>query len=352
MFFCCKTSTATRKEKEVDKAIADQIKQDKRAARHVAKMLLLGPGESGKSTIFKQMKILYGKPASEEERKHYTRVIYNNTVSAISILVQQAGIWGWGDEIKDKEAVAILNEAGEVPVIDEKLGGAIKALWNDDVVQKTWQRRNEFQVVDSMIYFFNKIDDLMKDSYLATENDYLYTRVRSTDVVKATYEIDGGIFEWYDVGGQRTERRKWIHCFSDVTALIFVAALSEYDQMLFEHLETNRIKEALSLFEDVCKLQYFDDSSIILFLNKHDLFLEKIKTHPIGRVPLWSDFRGGTDTQAGIDYFKQKFLVRAKRSNKTVYVHLTTATNTNNIKFVFECARDIILKKSLELSNF
>lgn len=54
------------------------------------------------------------------------------------------------------------------------------------------------------------------------------------------YEIDGSIFEMYDVGGQRNERKKWIHCFDNVTAVIFVAALSEYDQCLFEDASTNR----------------------------------------------------------------------------------------------------------------
>jgi hypothetical protein len=52
--------------------------------------------------------------------------------------------------------------------------------------------------------------------------------------------IDGTIFEMYDVGGQRNERKKWIHCFDSVTAIIFVAALSEYDQVLFEDASTNR----------------------------------------------------------------------------------------------------------------
>ena len=42
------------------------------------------------------------------------------------------------------------------------------------------------------------------------------------------------MFRLCDVGGQRTERRKWIHCFDDVTAIIFVAALNEYDMMLEE----------------------------------------------------------------------------------------------------------------------
>jgi hypothetical protein len=54
-----------------------------------------------------------------------------------------------------------------------------------------------------------------------------------------------------DVGGQRGERRKWIHCFQDVHAILYVAALSEYDQVLIEEPTKNRMKESLELFRNV-----------------------------------------------------------------------------------------------------
>ncbi|CAN0403236.1 unnamed protein product, partial [Hapterophycus canaliculatus] len=81
----------------------------------------------------------------------------------------------------------------------------------------------------------------------------------------------------YDVGGQRNERKKWIHCFDNVTAVIFVAALSEYDQCLFEDASTNRMIEAMDLFNEICNNRFFSESSMILFLNKKDLFAEKIQ---------------------------------------------------------------------------
>lgn len=70
---------------------------------------------------------------------------------------------------------------------------------------------------------------------------------------RSRYEIDGSIFEMYDVGGQRNERKKWIHCFDNVTAVIFVAALSEYDQSLFEDASTNRC-DALIIALNVNKM--------------------------------------------------------------------------------------------------
>lgn len=81
-----------------------------------------------------------------------------------------------------------------------------------------------------------------------------------------------------DVGGQRNERRKWIHCFQDVTAIIFVTAISEYDQFLYEDERQNRLIESLKVFEDICNKSYFSKVAMILFLNKIDLFEDKIQT--------------------------------------------------------------------------
>jgi len=80
-----------------------------------------------------------------------------------------------------------------------------------------------------------------------------------------------------DVGGQRNERKKWIHCFEGVRAVIYVVDINAYDCMLFEDDKVNRMEEALNLFESTCNSKFFKDTAIILFLNKSDLFQEKIK---------------------------------------------------------------------------
>ncbi len=128
-------------------------------------------------------------------------------------------------------------------------------------------------------------------------------------IVTEKYNIDGTTFEMYDVGGQRNERKKWIHCFEGVTAVIFVAAISEYDQTLFEDASTNRMIEALDLFDDICNNTFFVKSSMILFLNKRDLFAEKIKIKKILNYPIYSDYTGpDNDYEAGNVYRKICFL--------------------------------------------
>ena len=67
-------------------------------------------------------------------------------------------------------------------------------------------------------------------------------------------------------GGQRGERKKWIHCFDGVTAIMFIASLNEYDQVLAEDRTRNRLKESLDLFEGIINLPWFKEAPIILFL--------------------------------------------------------------------------------------
>lgn len=94
----------------------------------------------------------------------------------------------------------------------------------------------------------------------------------------------------YDVGGQRSERKKWIHCFESVQAIVFLVAISEYDQVLVEDETINRMEEALTLFDSICNSKWFVNTSIILFLNKIDIFKTKILTVPIENT--FPDYEG------------------------------------------------------------
>jgi GTPase SAR1 family protein len=322
------------------------------ALQEKIKLLLLGAGESGKSTIFKQMKILYGV-VSEEEKRQVRPVVFNNTITSMKIVVEQVGVWKLEDTIAAKEAFEMIKLCDEAAVIDLRLGNAVKALWADPGLQKVWDRRSEFQVVESVKFYFNEIDRIMQPDYLPSQQDVLYARVRTSGIVTERYEIDGSTFEMYDVGGQRNERKKWIHCFDDVTAVIFVAALSEYDQSLFEDATTNRMVEAIELFGEICNNRYFQESSMILFLNKADLFAEKIKRVDIKGIEAFADFPGGLgDAEPGIEYFTALFLGVNTNPSRSIYQHVTCATDTENVNRVFSACKDIILRGNLKDSGF
>lgn len=317
------------------------------------KLLLLGAGESGKSTIFKQMRVLFGAPLTEDEKNQITPVVYSNTIASMKLLVQAALDMGYLEKIspENKESFELIQSTPESAAIDISIGNAIKNLWNDEGILLAWNRRSEFQIVESVKYYFNEIDRIKEEDYVATQQDLLLARVRTSGIVTEKYVIDGKNFEMYDVGGQRNERKKWIHCFDDVTAVIFVAALSEYDQVLFEDSSTNRMDEAIQLFDEICNTDVFQSSSMILFLNKKDLFQEKIQKVHIGDQEAFTDFDTpfGSDNyyDNGVKYFLQKFLAKNKNADRMVYSHVTCATDSQNVEIVFNSCKDIILRGNL-----
>ncbi|XP_008591618.1 PREDICTED: guanine nucleotide-binding protein subunit alpha-14-like [Galeopterus variegatus] len=123
-------------------------------------------------------------------------------------------------------------------------------------------------------------------SFVPTQQDVLRVRVPTTGIIEYPFDLENIIFRMVDVGGQRSERRKWIHCFESVTSIIFLVALSEYDQVLAECDNENRMEESKALFKTIITYPWFLNSSVILFLNKKDLLEEKIMySHLISYFP-------------------------------------------------------------------
>jgi len=227
-----------------------------------------------------------------------------------------------------------------------ELGHAIQALWKEPSVQAAYEKRATFQLPDSAAYFFTKIEQVARRDYIPNNDDILRARVRTTGIVENNFAIDGNNFQMFDVGGQRNERKKWIHCFESVTAVLFVAAISEYDQTCFEDETTNRMTEALTLFDEISNSRWFEKTSIILFLNKRDLFAEKIRH--VELTVAFPDYKGKIgDYDEAIKYITYQFEDRSRNKTKTIYTHVTCATDTNNIHAVFNAVKDIIIRQSL-----
>jgi len=310
-------------------------------------MLLLGPGESGKTTIFRQIKLLYGN-YSDEERKTMSPYVHKNIINGIQAMLNFAQDVDLVDEIMDQESIKVVQDIEETDKIDEDLGAKIKSLWNDPILMQLWDRRSEFQIIESFAYFMENIDRIAQPDFEANLQDVLHVRVKTSGIMVDRYNINKQDYELYDVGGQRNERKKWIHCFDNVTAVIFVIALSEFDQYCYEDLSSNRMIEALNLFKEICSNPYFNFCSIILFLNKKDLFEEKIKVKYIADVPEFSDYSGPRGSyDEGVRYFLEKFRSYFTANNQHYY-HVTCATDTQNVNVVFTSCQNTILLNHLQ----
>ena len=88
--------------------------------------------------------------------------------------------------------------------------------------------------VYSLIYFFSSLDRLFDPAYTPIEQDIIQCRARTIGITETTFHLREHEMLMVDVGGQKSERRKWIHCFQDVTSILFLVSLSGYDQCLVE----------------------------------------------------------------------------------------------------------------------
>ena len=172
---------------------------------------------------------------------------------------------------------------------------------------------------------------------------------------------------------------------SDVTAILFLASSSEYDEYLREDGRTNRLEESCKVFETLVNFRYLKNVEFIIFFNKHDLLKDKIKKVSI--KDYCDDFQGnpkslgdvesylihkfaslkhedgsGSSSSAGgrmmlstsslqIDsnhfgFEHQELIETLKSHDKSVYSHFTTAIDTNNIKTIFEMVRLMIFEKN------
>ena len=147
--------------------------------------------------------------------------------------------------------------------------------------QHCFSRSREYQLNDSAAYYLNQLDRIASPHFVPTQQDVLRTRVKTTGIIETQFNFKGLHFKMFDVGGQRSERKKWIHCFEGVTSIIFCVALSGYDLVLAEDEEMNRMMESMKLFDSICNNKWFVETSIILFLNKKDLFEDKIRHSPL-----------------------------------------------------------------------
>ncbi|XP_039371218.1 guanine nucleotide-binding protein subunit alpha-15 isoform X1 [Mauremys reevesii] len=353
-------------DKEINKILRDQKKRD----RLELKLLLLGAGESGKSTFIKQLRIIHGAGYSEEDRKGFAKLVYQNVFASMQAMIGAMETlqipYAQPENVENAKLVMGVN-ASKVAALNRLYANAIESLWRDTGIQTCYERRREYHLLDSALYFLSSLERIAEDSYIPTAQDVLRSRMPTTGISEYCFSMQEMILRIVDVGGQKSERRKWIHCFENVIALIYLASLSEYDQCLEENSEENRMKESLALFRTILELPWFQSASVILFLNKTDLLEDKIIHSDLAAY--FPSFPGPKqDAEAAKKFILEMYVDTYKRCSavprdagqrpsetpskcRCLYRHYTCATDTQNIRKVFKDVRDVILVGYLDDIN-
>ncbi|MGH0144504.1 UNVERIFIED_CONTAM: hypothetical protein FKN15_048303 [Acipenser sinensis] len=264
-------------EEKHSRELEKKLKADADADARTVKLLLLGAGESGKSTIVKQMKIIHQDGYSKEECLEFIVIIYSNTLQSMMAIVKAMTTLsiGYGDPARQDDARKLLHLADTIDegTMPKEMSDIISRLWKDSGIQACFERASEYQLNDSAGY--------------------------------------------------------------------------AYDMVLVEDDEVNRMHESLHLFNSICNHRYFATTSIVLFLNKKDVFTEKIKKAHLSMC--FPDYDGPNTYEDAGNYIKLQFLeLNLRRDIKEIYSHMTCATDTENVKFVFDAVTDIIIKENLK----
>lgn len=326
------------------------------------KFLLLGAGESGKSTLFKQMTINYMESYTEHGFKNEKGTIIRSFFGAFIDFLKAI-------EMKYKkitDSPKLSNSLQELfsahshlqlskMKFTPRLVEVIKEVWNSDYGVFVWENRAEFQVTDSLEYFVKSVDRLGAEDYIPTETDFLLCRLRTIGIAEQTFLYKKVKLFVVDLGGQRSERKKWIQCFDGVTAVLFVVSMSGFNQTLFEEGTVKRLTEAKELLFKTMKFLPFRETPFILFLNKEDILKEKLNKLEEQGADLEAYFPGIKldNNKASVlntvkEYLKNEFLNYITPEQRSrIIPHYITATDKDTFIKVFDSATKIVLDKAL-----
>ncbi|KAI0411931.1 G-alpha-domain-containing protein [Xylaria grammica] len=290
------------------------------------KFLILGTSESGKSTVLQGMKLALEGSYTLDEKLSFREIIWSNIVQstrAILDTMEALNLPLDDHERLEYHVVTIymqpaLSETTPGPEVSE----AISALWLDEGFQSAYNRRNEYQLNDNAAYYAEEIRRLTAPDYVPTDEDVLRARWKTTGITETWFSnsalLQGLRCTILDVGGTRSERKKWIHGFPNTSAVLFTVDVTAYAKSLFEDDTVNRMQEQLALFDSIVNSRWFSKSVFVLIFTKLDLIEESLQRRPVEKYFIDYPYRTQTIgfVERYMQYLTDRFLSLAQ-SDKT-----------------------------------
>ncbi len=208
--------------------------------------------------------------------------------------------------------------------------------------------------VDEQLSLIQNLGRLSSKSYVPTDADVLQSRLRTSGITETVFELHQFNYHVFDVEGERSGRKKWVHVFEEIDNLVFVVPLSGYDQCLIEDktavciLIISRtflaatdgayqiqMQEALSLFRSILGLSWFKRIQITLLFTKLDLFKEKIKRKALS--DLFPEYTGPNgDASAALAFITHKFLSLNQDANRKLEARYVDTRDTERVRVFLE----------------
>ncbi|XP_057963609.1 extra-large guanine nucleotide-binding protein 1-like isoform X3 [Malania oleifera] len=315
------------------------------------KLFLVGCNGSGTSTMYKQAKILYHVPFSEDERQNIKLMIQSNLYGYVCLLLEwreqfeeeslsameiqssdQPGPSGNVGQVEDKTIYSIgsklkkfsdwllkVKASGNLestfPAAAREYAPLVVELWKDAAIQATCNRRKELQMLPSAAnYFLDRAVEISRTDYEPSDLDILYAEgitssnglacMEFTFPKSAQDESNNSLYQQIQHDSSLRyqlirvhpknlgENCKRLEMFEDIEIALFCVALTNYSQFFDDvnGISTNKMLESKKLFEKIVTHSTFSQKHFLLILNKFDLLEEIIEQVPLTRCEWFHDF--------------------------------------------------------------
>lgn len=326
---------------------------NKKKKKNVAimRILILGTAEVGKSTFFKQIRILHANKFTQEELQLYKKILFKNFHAGIINLIDAAKALEIDLTKYEPEVLAFTNASTNETIDMAKLSAA-KILWKSDQLQRAFRESNIMLTDSSLPYFLENIEAYAQEDYVLKNEDVVRLRQRTIGTPNLEFPFKNWNVQMVDFGGQEVERRKWPLLAEGAKSLIFLASLTQFQTPSDEEKGKTQLDVSLDVFSQVVQSDAFANCTVILFLNKWDLFQEQIKNHDFAKA--FPEYKGNAKNAEECSNFVQDLYMKRLQGSKhtVVSAHLTTAVDTNTMDKVFQAVMSELLRSSLESVGF
>jgi len=301
------------------------------------------------------MKILHCNGFRKSEISSYRIILIQNLFLGLKEILSIARDKISKQNIKYLKAIEKFNPYEDT--INERIILYVQKLWEDEAVREVVNKSilaNSFEYINIVRHIMKTgVNRLLDSSFMPTNNDILHIRQRTAGITETKFKKDRYLWNFIDVGGQRVERKKWIDLNKNLTAIIFVASLIDYNIVSEDDPKKTRMEESLDVWDEILDGRYIRNMPIILFFNKIDLFKKSIKRCSLRKV--FKSYDGDDNVENGQRFIMRLYLKRLSRHRNinpnSVRCHFICALDTENIRIVYSDIKDHIIRQRLALSG-
>ncbi|KAI6139637.1 guanine nucleotide binding protein, alpha subunit [Pisolithus thermaeus] len=296
-----------------------------------------------------------GQVAPSEDSSMHEVCVNSGWKSALSRLV------GNGDNRKSCDTADMINwsDPDDPGVLMHACAEDMKRLWTDPIIKRLMEIE-KMRPEEMAGFFLDDLDRVTSLRYVPSDDDVLRARIKTLGVSEHRFTVRTGPLgssmshDWrvFDVGGQRSLRAAWVPYFEDVNAIIFLAPISCFDQVLQEDPSVNRLADSFLLWKTIVSHPLLKKAYLILFLNKCDILRAKLESGIRLGNYITSYGNRPNDFESASIYLKKKFaaLMREHANDRSLYCHFTSVTDMKSTSLILQHVQDVIVRDNLKRS--